>query len=194
MVKTGKQPSNHFQGALWILATETGWIVGMGLAVLLGEVINPLTTGLLRVIGWGVLGLLVGTAIGISQSLVLRDIPPLDSTNARSRWIGATIVGWGLGLAVVIGLGAGDRMGFGISGSFVGFFTGLAQIIALPRKFQAPVWWLLASIGAWFAGLGAIDLMNQIAGFLLGGVIASSLTGAVLFGGLAGSKNGQPEA
>ncbi len=190
MIGTEIEPNNRLIGPLWVLATETGWIVGMGLAAVLGQVFSPLTHTILLVVGWGVFGLLVGAAIGISQSFVLKNMLPEGAASTRVRWIGASIVGWGLGLAVVIGLGAGERYGFGISGAVVGLITGLAQIIALPKGFHAPGWWLLASICAWFAGLGAIDLLDQNVGVLLTGLIAGSITGAVLFGGVRGR---QPE-
>jgi hypothetical protein len=188
MIGSAIDPQNRLLGPLWVLATETGWIVGMGLAVLISQVINPLTSGLLRAIAWGILGLLVGTALGISQSFVLKNFLTEDNSGARVSWIRASIAGWGLGLAVVIGLGAGERFGFGIAGAVLGLFTGTAQIVALPGRFHAPGWWLLASISAWFAGMGAIDLLDQVVGVLLTGVIAGSITGAVLFGGAPESK------
>jgi hypothetical protein len=115
--------------ALWVAATAGGMAVGMALGqVLLGDstAMQPL---LLR-------GLVVGTAIGAAQAMLLRGIVPVPMT-----WAVVVALGWPLAWAVSAAIGLDLTRNwavFGASGALIlQLATGLALAYLLRRN--APV-------------------------------------------------------
>jgi len=137
MTAQNDKPSKGTLSILWILATETGWIAGMGTIVLLGEVINPLTHGIMRAIAWGTMGMLVGIIIGGGQWFVMKKVGLVGARPSAIRWFVSAILGWGLGIGIVIGLGTGDLFGLAISGLILGFTVGGIQTIVVQTNRSA---------------------------------------------------------
>lgn len=173
-------PSRRTFWIVWTLSSAVSWIVGMGLAWLA----SGLTLGLLEGPGlvafWAVGGLLVGLCFGLSQWRIFRSRPDHPLRASAGRWVWANLIGWSLGLSLVIGLGAGAAYGFAAGGGLIGL------IVAIPQ------WWLLRGISrrawawipvggfAWLVGLAAIDLLGRSAGFGLAGAIGGAVSGAAL--------------
>ncbi len=129
-----------------------------------------------------VAGVVTGLVLGAGQSLVSSGrIDP-------RRWIPATAVGMGLGLAVgATAVGFGTSLGdLAVMGAITGLFLGYAQALALPARARYRWAWAAAVPGLWALGwtattLGGIDVDQQFATFgAYGAVTFSVLSGLLL--------------
>jgi hypothetical protein len=165
--------------AVWVLANAISWLVGMGLTYLIGLVVQPLTGGM-RIAAWGIGGMVTGSVFGITQWFLFRPMKDRLLGRQANWWVAATILGWGAALAVVTGMDAGGVLGYTVSGAVVGISVGIAQWFVLRLHARRAEWWGLANTFGWIAGLGAVEVLPELAGFMLAGAISGTITGAAL--------------
>lgn len=167
--------------ARWILGNGFSWIIGMALAWFLNLVLGPLTQGLPGVLTWGIGGMILGVTFGVNQWFIFR---PYGRHKLLGEWANAwiivTVLGWGFSLAVVVGMGAGDRLGFATTGSVVGILVGIAQYFVLRLGIRQAEWWALITTLAWVVALAPIDFISESLGFALAGFIYGTVSGAGL--------------
>ena len=142
------------------------------------------------------IGALQGLVIGILQWLVLRRQLP-----RASWWILASVLGFAL--AHVLGDTAPPPLGLpmtgGMFGAVAGALVGVPQWLVLRRRVPRAGWWVLASVGGWYAALslfhgvglsqskgvlialGGSFLHHAGLGAMVGGVSAA-ITGIALVG------------
>ncbi len=177
----------------WTLANGFGWIVGMALAWLLSLLISPITQGFTNLVAWGIAGAIIGTTLGINQWFVLRPYsPPSWAARWLSWWVLATILGWSLSIAVIIGMGAGLQLGFATTGSVIGISVGIAQYFVLRTQVLRAEWWALSNTVAWVIGLASIDLFGEALGFPIAGFIYGAVSGVFLLWLFRGARPDEP--
>lgn len=164
----------------WVLATTVGWIVGMALFSMLVNILSNITGDNTGVIVWSILGTIPGSVIGMNQWIVLNLFSFSKDEPGGKWWVIVTIFGWSISLAIVVGLGVGERIGFTISGAVIGISVGIAQWFVLRSRVKRSEWWGLINTASWILGLSLIDLLDQAIGFALAGVVSGALTGACL--------------
>ena len=202
----------------WTLVTIAGWFVGFLAGFILAGAFEPiLGAGPVQgVAGYSVLGVCLGSGVGLTQWLVLR-----RRTVGIGSWVLASAIGMGIaggagyGTAVLLfgysegleGLGsAAAVLGWMLAAAFGGMVTGLLQWRILSRHLRGAGWWAPASTVGWalsFAALGAISVLGFsltpvtsafTAAWFLGGLIAGgAVLGAVTGGALLWLLN-QPAA
>lgn len=194
--------------ANWIVVSATGFAVGLGAAIVLGEPIEQLLPRALTVTVAGMMALTVGLTcagggiLGTAQwfSQRGRALPIL--------WIPLTAVGLGLGVSVgtaivehVGELATGQTLRFvrlpvswqvlalAAVGASIGVFLGTAQALLLGaragvtnwlrRALFAPVLALPASLLVVRVGFGALNTLPAFGAFLLlAGALIAAITGA----------------
>ena len=184
-VSSAKPPGGDLV-LLWVVASVAGWLVGWLVAW-----IGALAVGWL--VAWAGLG--IGTGVGVTQWLVLKE------RVARAGWwlvasaVGG-VVGGGASVGMILGayVGAGQIMGDVVAvilgWVLVGVGIGVAQWLVLRRHVARAGWWVLASvigwivgrIAAWFGvGVVAVDvIVGQVMGQVAYGVVYGTITGIVL--------------
>jgi hypothetical protein len=176
----------------WVLANTVGWIVGMSFLWLLGFVIDPFLQGVLEVIGWGVAGAVVGMVFGINEWFIFRPLGTHLLGKWANWWVIATIGGWSTSMIIIVGLGAGEDLGFATTGAVIGISVGVAQWLILRPQAKRAALWGLVNTASWILGLAAIDLLDKAIGFSIAGLISGSITGALLIWLLQNPRE-QPE-
>ena len=168
----------------------------MSLLWIISFVIDPFTQGAWRVIGWGVAGAVVGAVFGINQWFLFRLLGERRLAAWAHWWVLATIVGWGIGIAVIVGLGAGEELGFAVAGAVFGIGSGIPQWFVLRPHLKHAEWWGLVNTVAWMAGLAPLALIDLAIGFSLVGVISGCISGGVMIWLLHHplSENGHPSS
>jgi hypothetical protein len=139
----------------WVLAVAAGWVLGFYLC---GVIENWLSTFFID-------GLVIGSAIGIAQGLVLRRnrIAPM------LPWVVVSIIGFGVGkfFGDVIGQGSTSLVSIALSGAIIGLVAGIAQSVVLMDRFSNAWWWIVANVVAWIVGWTLIGLLNESASSLV---------------------------
>jgi hypothetical protein len=179
----------------WTVVTVVGYVVGilalLPIATSLAYAAqSPLLIGLLS-------GAALGATIGIAQWLLLRRRTPVNLA-----WVGATILGGMIGMALGMGLEPTTSMAgevrdstreaaalvipwrvawqTGLAGAFFGLGIGLAQWYVLRRYARSAGWWILVNGAAWLIGLGAgaalAGVITTLGAMLVTGIIAGAIT------------------
>jgi hypothetical protein len=161
----------------WILGNAVGWIVGMALFTSIGQFVELITQGPLLIIAWGIFGALAGAIVGVNQWIVLNLFSVPRGEQWQRGWIAATVVGWSFSLMVVVGMAAGEALGFTVSGAVIGIAVGISQWFVLHKHLKRAEWWGIANTIAWMSGMALLDLMDRAVGFALAGLVAGLITG-----------------
>lgn len=173
----------------WTLATIAGSALGYGvsrgpglaLAQRLIEAEVSWPAGYM--LGFAVMGALVGAGCGVGQWLVLRR----HGWHAPG-WAGVCVIAYGLGWGIANSVGGqvkpatgnflGDIVGWGSAGIVIGLTQWLAQLQHIRRA----GWWILANAGGWALGwaLGtSVSLATGLNGRPVGHVVIGMLGGMV---------------
>ena len=163
-------------GVRWVTANVLGWLVGFALCNALQSFLSTFFVD----------GLVIGSAVGIAQWLVLR-----RPVSPRGGWVVASIIGFGLGSAMreVLLPGVSTVGADALSGAIIGLLVGLAQWVVLRHCVSAAGWWIPAIAAAWAIGWTAIGVAERsadwptMAVYLVSGVGAAAagiVTGVVL--------------
>ena len=169
-VTAGLTPIERNLGLQWVAATVLGWLVGFVVC----EALKRLLASVL-----GTDGLVIGTAIGIAQWLVLRrQIAP------TRWWVFASIIGFGVGKAVgeAVVHGFPTVIGAGLTGAVIGLSLGVAQWLVLRHYVSRAGWWVPATILAWGIGWSVISLVEDVADQSTPVVYVVGATGAAVAG------------
>lgn len=168
--------SERSLGIQWVVANIVGWLIGFALCEAIQSFISTVLVD----------GLVIGSAVGIAQWLVLRRwMSPVR------WWVLLSIVGFGVGkaLAEAILPGASTLPGYAVTGAIIGASVGVAQWPVLRRHVSSAAWWVPASVVAWVAGWSAIGVAERavdwptLVVYAIGGVgaaLAGTVTAIVL--------------
>ncbi len=159
--------------ATWLASFVAYPIAGLTARAVAGN-IDDLTSALSG-------GLAAGAVLGVIQCLALRSLP-------RQRWIAATAIGMGTGLALGAAQ-AGYRTGTSdlvLTGLLTGLGVGVAQGLALPGRRRDQTAWAAAHPVIW--GLGWLitsnvfnDAERQHASFgASGALVATAISGVLV--------------
>jgi Na+/citrate or Na+/malate symporter len=161
-------------GLRWVLATMIGWLVGFAVC----EVIQGFLSTLF------VDGLVIGTAVGIAQGLVLR--PWIGS---MTRFVVATIVGFGVGRAIgdLVSGSAPAVVHVVITALLIGGCVGVAQWLVLKSRASGSISWLPATIVAWVVGWIVIGFVEEAEATPIVLVYVASAIGAGAAGIISGA-------
>jgi hypothetical protein len=165
--------SERSLGLQWVAATVVGWLIGFAACEALQSFLTTVFVD----------GLVIGSAIGVAQWLVLRrQISPVGF------WPVASIVGFGAGKALSDSLlpGTATLAGYALSGAVIGAVVGLMQGLVLGRSLRSALWWIPASAVAWGIGWIPIGLAENGAGLSTIGTYLVSAVGAALAGIITG--------
>jgi hypothetical protein len=142
--------------------------------------VSPLLDGAWMVVFWAVGGMIVGINFGINQWFLLRPLSPETLGGRANWWVAATVVGWAVSLAIVIGTGTGARIGFPLIGALIGLAVGIPQTFVIASGVSRGWLWLIGHSIAWIVSLSLIPLVGQALGFALAGVISGAIGGGAL--------------
>ena len=165
---------------IWVLANSVGWIIGMSLVWVLNFLLASFPTGGLHMVGWVVVGALVGAIFGVNQWFIFRPLGNNTIGKWAHWWFVATVIGWSIGITVIIGFGAGESLGFTVTGAVLGIAVGIPQWFVVRPYTQNAEWWAVGSTVGWIMGLALLDLLNEAVGFSLVGVVSGMVTGGVM--------------
>lgn len=174
-------------GLRWVLAVVIGWAIGFFVCEWIEEF---LSTAFID-------GLVIGTAVGIAQGLVLRKrIAPVVP------WAVVSIVGFGIGKFVsdLVGQAAPGPLGMILGGAVIGLSAGVAQWLLLRRRFPQAGWWIAANLLGWAVGgslIGSADGSDLSVAMIYavgaaGAALVGIITGIALIG-LVRQSMAQPE-
>jgi hypothetical protein len=165
--------SERSLGLQWVAATVVGWLIGFAACEALQSFLTTVFVD----------GLVIGTAIGVAQWLVLR-----RSISPVGWWIVASVVGFGAGKAVSEWLlpGTTTTVGYVLSGAVIGAVVGVAQGLVLGRSLRSALWWVPASAVAWGVGWSAIGLAENATGWSTIAPYLVSAAGAIAAGIITG--------
>jgi len=175
---------------MWVLANSVAWILGMAVFWILSFILDPLLQGPFNVLGWGAVGALIGTFFGVNHWFLFRPLGNETIGKWAHWWFIATIIGWGIAIAVMVSIGSGEELGFAVLGAIIGISVGIPQWFVLRPYAQRAEWWGLCNTVGWILGLGLIDWIDQAIGFFLAGVVSGAVTGAIMIWFL---RNPRPE-
>jgi hypothetical protein len=134
-------------GLQWVVAVVAGWAIGFFLCEALEDFLSTFFVD----------GLVIGSAMGIAQGLVLRKhITPM------LPWVVISIIGFGIGKFVADAVGPA-LPGVGavlLSGAIIGLAVGLVQSVILRQRFSIGPWWIVANVLAWAAGWSLISVAD----------------------------------
>ncbi len=119
--------SERSLGIQWVVANIVGWLIGFALCEAIQSFISTVLVD----------GLVIGSAVGIAQWLVLRRwMSPVR------WWVLLSIVGFGVGkaLAEAILPGASTLPGYAVTGAIIGASVGVAQWPVLRRHVSSAAW------------------------------------------------------
>jgi hypothetical protein len=132
-------PAERSLGLQWVAAMIVGWIIGFYLCEAFKAFVST----------YFVDGLIIGSAVGIAQWLVLRGrFAPIG------WWVVLSIVGFGVGKGVADASTAGlsGVAGYGLAGAMIGLSVGIFQWLVLQRRVSGAAWWVPANVVAWAVG------------------------------------------
>jgi hypothetical protein len=118
-----------------------------------------------------------GVSIGLTQWLVLR-----RQIRQAGWWIVASILGWGLGLALVESLIKIIDWPFGsvVGWSMAGMVIGTMQWLVLHRQVPRARWWILANTVGWIVSWAMSLVGNGIVGLIILAATGGAVTGLSL--------------
>jgi hypothetical protein len=157
-------------GLLWVAAVVLGWIVGFFLCEAIEDFFSTFFVD----------GLVIGSAIGIGQALVLR-----KRIAKAVPWILLSIIGFGIGkfFSDMVGQSLTGPVGMAVGGALIGLLVGVTQSVALAERFQNAWWWIAANTLAWAAGWIVIGLaeasVDSIAMLYLVGSSGAAVVGVI---------------
>jgi hypothetical protein len=163
--------SERSLGIQWVVANVVGWLIGFGLCEAIQSFISTVLVD----------GLVIGSAVGIAQWLVLRRwMSPVG------WWVLLSIVGFGVGkaLAEAILPSASTLPWYAATGAIIGASVGVAQWPVLRRHVSSAAWWVPATVVAWIAGWSAIGIAEHavdwptLTTYVVGGV-GAALAGTI---------------
>lgn len=174
-------------GLQWVLAVVIGWAIGFFVCEWIEEF---LSTAFID-------GLVIGTAVGIAQGLILRKrIAPVVP------WVVVSIVGFAIGKFVsdLVGQASPGPLGMVLGGAVIGLSAGVAQWLILRRRFPQAGWWIAANVLGWAAGwslISSVDGSNVSVALIYavgaaGAALVGIITGIALIG-LVRQPIAQPE-
>ena len=158
--------SERSLGIQWVVANIAGWLIGFALCEALQSFVSTVLVD----------GLVIGSAVGIAQWLVLRRyVSPVG------WWVALSIVGYGVGKAMAEATlpGTTTLPGYALTGAIVGVVVGLAQWVVLRRSLSSAGWWVPATSLAWVVGWCAIGVAEHasdwptLAVYVVGGIGAA---------------------
>ena len=160
-------------GLQWVAATVVGWAIGFFAC----EAVETFVATAF------VDGLIIGTAIGIAQWLVLR-----RQVNPVGWWPVLSIVGFGLGKAAGEALtqGLSAPIGHGLVGAVIGLSVGVTQWLVLRRHVEGAAWWVPANVAAWAVAWSIIGSVEGAAGTPIAWVYLAGAIGAGAAGVITG--------
>ena len=161
--------SERSRGIQWVVANIVGWLIGFALCEALQSFISTVLVD----------GLVIGSAVGIAQWLVLRRwMSPVG------WWVLLSIVGFGVGKAFAEAVlpGASTLPGYAATGAIIGAAVGVAQWPVLRRHVSSAAWWVPATVVAWVAGWSAIGVAERAVDWPTLAVYAVGGVGAALAG------------
>jgi len=161
-------------GARWIAATIVGWLIGFAACEALQSFVSTYLVD----------GLVIGSAVGIAQWLVVR-----QPVSPRAGWVLASIVGFGVGNAAaeLVVPGTSSAVGYALHGAIVGAFVGLAQSLVLRRRVASAGWWVPVNGGAWALGWVPIAIAEHATGWSTIAVYVGIAAGAMVGGAITGA-------
>jgi hypothetical protein len=168
----------------WVLASAVGAAVGAAVSGGVGLILNWARVQVIDgVLGWALLGAMVGAGVGTAQRIVLR-----HKVQRFGGWVLASAAGWAIGAAVgfvVIWEFMDNPVNIALGLVQVGAVVGIAQWTVLLQRVRRSGWWVLASALAWIVSLVTIVAGLGGAGGLVGGLavgfaVDGALTGFVL--------------
>jgi len=159
--------SERSLGLQWVVANVVGWLIGFAACEWLQSFLSTVFVD----------GLVIGSAVGISQWLVLRRRIP-----STGWWIVLTIVSFGVGKALAVALlpDAATLPADVLTGAIIGAVVGIAQWLVLRRSVSSAAWWVPATAAAWAVGWSAIGAAegatdrSTLTQYLVGGVGAAA--------------------
>jgi hypothetical protein len=153
-VESEPSRTGRFSWPRWILGNTAGAALGLFVGIGAGGFVIPLFVRLffsdalpLEAAPW-IIPVVFGAAMGISQSLVLRQqVPPWG-------WLWCTAIGWGVVLIKMDPFLVGSTylvgpMGAGIKAAVIGAATGVVQWLILRKQSARAGWWVPASAVGW---------------------------------------------
>jgi hypothetical protein len=154
----------------WVVAVVAGWAIGFFLCEAIEQFVSTFFVD----------GLVIGSAMGIAQAVVLRRrIAPFFP------WVLVSIVGFGVGkfVADLIGQTVSDVAGMAIAGAVIGLLVGLTQAVILMDRYANAWRWIAANVVAWSVGWTVIDIAagatSVVALFYVLGALGAALVGIV---------------
>jgi len=176
--------SNAFLGwafwLMWVLANSVSWIVGMSILWVLNFILEPLVQGPWNTFAWGGVGALIGAFFGVNHWFLFRPFGKRTIGKWAHWWFLATIAGWSIAIMLVMGLGAGNNLGFTVTGVIIGISVGIPQWFVLRPYAKFAEWWGVVNTVAWIIGLALLDIMDRAIAFPLVGVVSSAITGGMI--------------
>jgi hypothetical protein len=182
-----RTPAERNLGFRWVLAVVFGWAIGFFACEWLEEFLSTAFVD----------GLVIGTAMGIAQGVVLRKrIAPFVP------WVVLSVVGFAIGKLVsdLLGQALSGPLGIVLGGAVIGLSAGVAQWLLLRRRFPQATWWIGANVLGWAAGWSLISSADgsdlSVAMTYAVGAAGAALVGiitAIALIGLVRQPMAQPE-
>ena len=160
----------------WVAAAVVGWVIGFYLCEAFKTFVSTVFVD----------GVIIGSALGIAQGLVVRRrFAPIG------WWVLLSIVGFGVGKGLPDAANAGlsGVVGYGLTGAVIGLSVGIAQWFVLQRRVPQPAWWVPANVVAWALGWAIIGSAEAAIGWpslqvyvvgAIGAAVAGLITGLTL--------------
>ena len=162
-----------FFGLVWVIANAVAGAVTMAVT---GVFVRAISLNAAWVVA--VFGIMIGSALGGAQWLVLRRRIP-----QAYLWVAASVVGGSV--LAVLGFAMGGAVGGPLGGSVVGAALGITQWLVLRRRVSQAYIYIPASI----IGYALAFLLGEMVGFTIGGT-AGWLVGGAIVGSIAGIVTG----
>ena len=154
-------------GIQWVAAVVAGWIIGFFLCGVIEDFISTFFID----------GLVIGTAIGIAQALVVRKrIAP------AIPWVVVSIIGFGAGkfLADTVEQAMSGLVAMALGGVIIGLLVGITQAVVLLDRFSRAWWWIAANTVGWAVGWSVIGLASGSVDSIAMAYVVGSLGAAVV--------------
>jgi hypothetical protein len=157
-------------GLQWVVAVVAGWAIGFFLCEALEQFLTTFFVD----------GLVIGSAMGIAQGLVLRRrIAPLVP------WVVASIIGFAIGkfVADAVAPALPDMAATVVGGMIIGLSAGIAQSLVFRSRYSPAWWWVAANVAAWAVGWSLISLADgsdmSLAMLYLVGALGAAVIGVI---------------